>query len=73
MRHIHTKTGVEYEIGRLVDFDGKTYDMCVITKWDTEKFEESPVIIDFYFGGYDKETTDEYIDMYLKKQKENKR
>lgn len=68
MRHIHERTGVEYEIGKLIDFDRKTFDMCVITKWDTEKFEESPVIIDYYFGEYDKETTDEYIDGYLERQ-----
>ena len=68
MKHIHNKTGVEYEVGVLNDFDGKTFDMCVITKWDTEKFEESPVIIDYYFGGYDPETTDEYIDDYLERQ-----
>ena len=68
MKHIHNKTGVEYEVGILNDFDGKTFDMCVITKWDVDKFEESPIIIDYYFGGYDPEITDEYIDQYLEKQ-----
>ena len=67
MKHIHKRTGVEYEVGRLDDFDGKTFDMCVITKWDTEKWEEHPIIIDYYFGEYDAETTDDYIDMYLEK------
>jgi hypothetical protein len=73
MKHIHEKTGVEYEVGRIIDFDGKTFDMCVIMKWDTEKFEESPVIIDYYFGEYDKETTDDYIDQYLENQNQLKK
>lgn len=63
MKHIHNKTGVEYEVGFLSDFD-----MCVITKWDVENnYEKGPVIIDYYFGEYDEESTDDYIDEYLKK------
>jgi hypothetical protein len=43
--------------------------MCVITKWDVENdYEKEPVIIDYYFGDYNKEDTDYYIDQYLKKQ-----
>lgn len=30
MKHIHNKTGVKYDVSRLIDFDGKTHDMCVI-------------------------------------------
>lgn len=69
MKHIHEKTGQEYEVGRLDDFGGATYDMCVITKWpdfESDKVE-GPIIIDYYFGEYDKETTDYYIDKYFEK------
>ena len=70
MKHIHDKTGIEYEVGRLNDFDGKTFDINVITRWDVENdFEQSPIIIDYYFGNYDKKVTDDYIDMFLEKQK----
>lgn len=63
MKHIHRKTGVEYEVGFLSEFD-----MCVITKWDTEhNYEKGPVIVGYYFGDYDKESTDYYIDQYLDK------
>jgi hypothetical protein len=66
MKHIHERTGKEYEIGRLFDTDGRTYDINVITRWDVENdFEQSPVIIDYYFGDYDKKDTDWYIDQYL--------
>ena len=70
MKHIHEKTGKHFEVGRLLDFDGKTFDINVITKWDEENdFEQSPIIIDYYFGDYDKKTTDDYIDMFIEKQK----
>ena len=69
MRHIHERTGVEYDVSRLIDFDGRTHDMCVITKWDVENdYEHGPVIVDYYFGDYNREDTDYYIDKYLKKQ-----
>lgn len=69
MKHIHKKTGTEYDVSRLIDFDGRTHDMCVITKWDVENdFENGPIIIDYYFGDYNEEDTDYYIDQYLKKQ-----
>lgn len=70
MTHIHEKTGQTFEVGRLDDFDGRTFDICVIVKWSENETEEldNPVIIDYYFGDYDKETTDDYIDQYLAKQ-----
>ena len=68
MKHLHEKSGTIYEVGRLYDFDGATFDMCVITKWDYN-FESAPKIINYYFGDYDKATTDEYIDMYLEDNK----
>jgi hypothetical protein len=69
MKHVYEKTGQEFEIGRMFDFDGKTYDICIITKWDVEHdFEQNPVVIDFYFGEYDKDVTDYCISEYLKRQ-----
>ena len=69
MRHVHEKSSKAYEIGRLMDTDGKSFDINVITKWDEENdFEQSPIIIDYYFGDYDKNDTDFYIDEFVKKQ-----
>lgn len=74
MKHIHEKTGKSFEVGRLNDFDGKTYDINVITLWDEENdFELEPVIVGHYFGDYEKEITDIYIDMYLEEQETLKR
>ena len=70
MKHLHEKSGKHFEIGRLMDFDGKTFDINVITKWDEENdFEQSPIIVGYYFGEYDKSVTDDYIDMFLEQQK----
>jgi hypothetical protein len=69
MKHIHKNTGLEFDVSRLIDFDGRTHDMCVITKWDVENnFEENPILIDYYFGDYDRELTDDCIDEYYRKQ-----
>ena len=42
----------------MIDFDGLSYDICIITKWDDDGVQ----IINYYFGDYDQETTDYYID-----------
>ena len=69
MKHVHGKTGKSFEVGRLLDFDGKTFDINVITLWDEENdFEQSPVIVDYYFGDCEKEVTDNYIDMFIDRQ-----
>ena len=69
MKHFHEKSGKTFEIGRLMDSDGRTFDINVITKWDEENdFEQSPIIIDYYFGDYEKKDTDFYIDEFIKKQ-----
>lgn len=74
MKHIYGKTGQEFEVGRLFDFDGKTYDINVITKWDIENdFEQSPVIVDYYFGELEKDTTDSFIEQFLKQQESLKK
>lgn len=69
MTHIHEQTGKEYEVGRLVDGHGKTYDINVIMKWDIEHdFDQGPVLIDFYFGDPEPEYNNEYIDMFIERQ-----
>lgn len=69
MTHIHEQTGKEFEVGRLVDGDGKTYDINVIMKWDVEHdFDQSPVLVDYYFGDPESEYNDKYIDMFIERQ-----
>lgn len=67
MKHVHRRTGQEYEIGKLIDFDESSYDILVITKWPdyTSEELESPIIVGYYFGEYSREDTDYYIDRYL--------
>ena len=74
MTHIHSKTGTEFQVGKVVDFDGKDYDICVIFRFpdqpledDVEELEE-PEFVDYYFGDYDEQMTDDYIDGYLSRQ-----
>lgn len=69
MTHIHEQTGKEFEVGRLIDGYGKTYDINVIMKWDVEHdFDQSPVLVDYYFGDPESEYNDEYIDMFIERQ-----
>lgn len=72
MNHIHKKSGQVYEVGKMNDFDGSTYDMCIITKWDPECVE-SPTLVDYYFGEYDPELTDHYIDKFIENQNQLKK
>lgn len=68
MKHTHEKTGMVFEVGELMEpGGGKTYDIMVITYWaDAESDAVSPVtIVDYYFGDYDNDTTDYYIDKWL--------
>lgn len=73
MTHLHKASGLYFECGELMEFpvDGvrKTYDMIVITLWGcTEDDPEAPIIVGYYFGEYNEETTDYYIDQWLQKQ-----
>ena len=71
MKHLHEASGLEFEIGSLVEPDRKkTYDITVIMFWpDAESGAASPMsIVNYYFGGYDKSTTDYYIDEWLRRQ-----
>ena len=73
MEHLHTKTNTTYQIGHLFDDEGKAFDIIVITNWtkDFDPDDEPWIsIIDFYFGDYDKESTDHYIDQFLDRQKQ---
>lgn len=69
MTHIHKRTGYEFEVGEYRDVDdGKTYDITVISYWKDAEMdgEGSPVeLVNYYFGAYDEEVTDHYIDMWL--------
>lgn len=68
MTHVHKRTGIEYEVGFVSDFD-----MTIITRWPKDLFEEGQHIefVNYYFGEYDEESTDHYIDEYLEKQEAN--
>lgn len=72
MNHLHAKTGKIYEVAIMDDFDGSTFDMCVITKWDPN-FNESPTLVDYYFGEYNKELTDYCIDKFIANQEQLKK
>lgn len=76
MKHLHKASGLEFECGELVDCPeggplGRrirhTYDMTVITFWpkDTDEDFRAPILISYYFGEYDAEATDRYIDRWL--------
>jgi hypothetical protein len=70
MNYVHEKTGKDFDIGYLMDSNGKTFDMSVILKWDYENdYAEDPVIIDYYFGEFEDDVTDYCIDEFIKRQK----
>ena len=62
MIHIHDKTGIEFDVGFCSDFD-----MSIITKWPTNPGDAPIELIDYYFGEYDPETTNHFIDDYFEK------
>lgn len=71
MKHRHEASGLEFEIGELITYDRqKTYDIMVITFWpDAESGAVEPMhIVGWYFGDYCKETTDHYINEWLRRQ-----
>ena len=75
--HIHNKTNTTYQIGHLVDNDGKSYDITVITNWpktfDFDDDDCSVKLVDFYFGDYNEQYTDKYIDQYIERQNQIKK
>jgi predicted PolB exonuclease-like 3'-5' exonuclease len=72
MQHNHNETNTTYQIGKLVDNDGKSFDITVITNW-TKTFDPDDDnwtnLIDFYFGDYNESTTDYYINRFIERQK----
>ena len=56
MKHV-SRNGKEYEIGEIKEYRGTaTYDMVVIMDWNNRV-----EIINYYFGDYNFEVTEEYI------------
>lgn len=72
MTHVHKLTGIEFEVGSYMSgADRKTYDMTIITLWNTPDGSASDLIlVDYYFGEYDPDITDKYIDNWLTNNKE---
>lgn len=68
MTHLHKKSGKSFEVGQVIDqTDGCSYDINVIFQFPDYDNEDDLKVtfIGFYFGEYDEETTDDYIDMYF--------
>lgn len=69
MTHLHKRSGHTFEVGRLDDIDGnKTYDITVISYWkdaDTQDVGSPVELIGYYFGDYNPEDTDFYIDRWF--------
>lgn len=73
MQHLHKASGLYFECGELMEFPvngvRKTFDMTFITLWqDVDNELTPPIIIGYYFGDYDPEITDYYIDRWFEKQ-----
>lgn len=67
MRHLHVKSGQVFEVGEYRDGEA-TYDITIISYWkdaDTQGVGSPVEIIGYYFGGYDEETTDFYINQWI--------
>ena len=74
MKHISKFDGQVYEVSRSVNvLDGRVYDDDITIIWydkpydDDSCCDEDPdarVLIDWYWGDYDEELTDEYIKYY---------
>lgn len=75
MEHLHKKSGQKFEVGQYVDGD-KTYDITIISYWKDPETQDvgSPVeIIGYYFGDYNEEDTDLYIDQWIENREKEKR
>ena len=69
MLHLHKKSGMKFEVGYINDLDGRTHDITIILKHnDPESDNTAPYeLVDYYFGSYDPDTTNTYIDKWLTK------
>lgn len=69
MVHVHKKSGLEFEIGRIDDpSSGTTYDITTILKfpdYDNDENDLNVELVDWYFGEYNEEHTNDCIDRYL--------
>lgn len=63
----HTsKNGKVFEIGQIYEYRGtKHYDIVIVMDWNNE--DAPPIMVGFYFGEYDYETTEYYINIHDKK------
>lgn len=69
MKHISKITGRSYQIVDGMDNSkNESYDIKIIMDWDNNT-DEVPFIINFYFGEYSFEITEEYIQRYISKEK----
>lgn len=67
MKHLHKASGQTFEVGEYIDGD-KTYNITVISYWkdaDTQGVGSPVEIIGYYFGDYNEEDTDFYIDKWI--------
>lgn len=73
MTHVHKSTGTKFEVGSYIsDSDSSTYDMTIITLWNTpDGCSSDLILVDYYFGGYDPDITDKYIDNWLANNRED--
>lgn len=72
MKHLHVKSGQRFEVGEYRDGEA-TYDITLISYWKDAETQDvgGPVeIIGYYFGGYDEETTNFYIDQWIKRRED---
>ena len=75
MKHYHEKSNQYFEVGEYRDGD-KTYDITIISYWKDAETQGvgSPVeIIGYYFGDYDEETTNFYIDKWIENREKETR
>ena len=63
MEHTHKSTGLVFDCGTIPEFD-----ITVITYWRQPDVDDlvPPILVSFYFGEYEADATDYYIDQWLK-------
>lgn len=67
MTHFHEASRQKFEVGEYRDSNA-TYDITIISYWKDPETQGvgSPVeLVGYYFGGYDKDATNVYIDRWI--------
>lgn len=67
MTHLHKASGNYFEVGEYRDGE-KTYDITIISYWkdpETQAVGAPVELVGFYFGDYNPQDTDFYIDQWL--------